>query len=585
MDKPQICRGILVAGLAVLTLLLLVDCSGGGSAGPASDPDVISQAADLDTIDYSGELLPMFPYTMSIVQMTPGGTEAPLGTVNLGGGNLQLMPDPSTIGLGAAFFAGRSYRDFRVADFNGDGIPDLVTNVYNFSDAACGAAASMALLFFQNPGAQGTGDGTFTEQPAFRNLRIAQLGETIVTADFANNGSLDLFVPQYAFADSSVCTGETRSYLLQNDGSGNFSDIAKTAGVSLPPGSWSGGACDVASITNDVCFRPEGAQALDLNDDGWIDLYVASHLFLNNGDMTFTDARAAYGLPTIRDEGVKFLDWNNDGKLDLLVNEPLMGPILFQFDGTKFVQIPRVLADGTPFFSDGGKPVTLNGTGDSFGMNVYDINNDGLEDILVMGGSECNNMLFLNTGRNFVRVHPTSTNGYTLDHLGAGQGAMAFGDLDNDGLVDLAYPLGGSAVCAPFSSDQMIMFTNHTAVSNSSFVVEVVGPNGERNQQGRVIRATPQSHPTIIYTRVVDGGSGFLSQNEYPITVGTPYSESHNVTVRFANITLTFSVMPGQWAKAFAPSATYPSGHVVIQDRKTVQGAALAVMVAHRAKR
>jgi hypothetical protein len=258
---------------------------------------------------------------------------------------------------------------------------------------------------------------------------------------------------------------------------------------------------------------------------------------------------------------------------------------LFQFDGTRFVQLPRVLADGTPLFSDGGKPVTLNGTGDSYGLNVYDIDNDGLEDIVLMGGTNCDNMVFLNTGRNFVRVRPTSSNSYALENLGDGQGAMAFGDLDNDGLVDLAYPLGGSPNCAPFTYDQMMVFTNHTTASSNSFVVEVVGPNGERNQQGRVIRATPQSHPTTIYTRVVDGGSGFLSQNAYPITVGTPYNEVHNVTVRFATVTLAFSVMPGQWAKAFAPSTAYPSGHVLIQDRKTVQGAALAVMAARRSKR
>jgi hypothetical protein len=181
-------------------------------------------------------------------------------------------------------------------------------------------------------------------------------------------------------------------------------------------------------------------------------------------------------------------------------------------------------------------------------------------------------------------VHPTSTNGYALDHLGFGQGAMAFGDFDNDGLIDLAYPLGGVTTCAPFSDDQMLVFRNTTESSNNSFVVEVLGPNGERNQQGRVIRATPQSHPATIYTRVVDGGSGFLSQNEYPITVGTHYNEAHNVRVRFASVTLTFSVLPGQWAKAFAPSAANPSGHVVIQDRKAVQGAALSVMAGHRPK-
>src|SRR5262249_19936672 len=155
------------------------------------------------------------------------------------------------------------------------------------------------LLFF------GHGDGTFTEAPLFRNLAIRGKGETVAVADFDNDGDVDVFISYYTFNSP-----QEQCYLLINDGQGHFTDIADAAGVSLrnvPLGK-----------------QPEGAQAVDFNNDGWIDLYAAGHLFINNGltngKPTFTDQRAALGLPDLGDEGIKFLDWNNDGALDLIIH-------------------------------------------------------------------------------------------------------------------------------------------------------------------------------------------------------------------------------------------------------------------------
>jgi hypothetical protein len=119
-------------------------------------------------------------------------------------------------------------------------------------------------------------------------------------------------------------------------------------------------------------------------------------------------------------------------------------------------------------------------------------------------------------------------------------------------------------------------YYQNTTPHGHSFTVGVVGPNGEHNQFGRVIHVFPPG-TNQIYTRVVDGGSGYLTQNQYPILVGTPFSGAHAVKVYFAPLAkcvyggppchaaiLSFSISPGQRALAYAPSAANPSGRAVI---------------------
>src|SRR6202043_1932480 len=102
---------------------------------------------------------------------------------------------------------------------------------------------------------------------------------------------------------------------------------------------------------------PEAAQAVDFDNDGWIDLYTAGRLFMNRGAKIVASARPqfealAYGLPKPRgifDEGAKFLDWMNRGKLDLIVlaenlddsNPPTDAHAqlkLYEFNGNTFVR-------------------------------------------------------------------------------------------------------------------------------------------------------------------------------------------------------------------------------------------------------
>jgi hypothetical protein len=82
--------------------------------------------------------------------------------------------------------------------------------------------------------------------------------------------------------------------------------------------------------------------------------------------------------------------------------------------------------------------------------------------------------------------------------------------------------------------------------------LRIVGADGERNQQGRVVRIVPRSAPGRVMTRVVDGGSGLRAQNMYDLLVGTPWPGTYDVTVRFADGEFTTTAEGGDELAIFA---------------------------------
>ena len=432
----------------------------------------------------------------AIADFDGDGRYEPVGGRNAGGPTIEGANLTAT-GLASLFSKGRVNRDCRAADFNGDGFIDLVCNTYS----SIGSAISFARLFL------GNGAGGFTEDPAFAALDIRGYGETIVAADFNNDGAVDLFIPYYSHNDPAE-----HSYLLINDGTGHFTDMADAAGVALrgiPAG-----------------LRAEGAQGVDFDGDGWIDFYVAGRLFHNNGDLTFTNISPDVGLPDNFDEGIKFLDWNNDGLLDLIIHHPDFGPALWEFDGTRFTQrdvMPQYLNSGI------------------YGVNVADFNGDGREDVIVAGGPGGASYVLLNTGTRFERDPVT-----LIDDLSFGP--VAAYDFDGDGAMDLVLTRGVRPT--------VVARNISPGINRTTLVIEVVDAAGRRNQFGRVLRIRPGSAPGVTMTRVVDGGSGMLAQTPYPVTVPTPWPGTHQVDVRFAGGTVSFSMQPGERIRVYADGRT-----------------------------
>jgi hypothetical protein len=390
-------------------------------------------------------------------------------------------------------------RDNRIADFTGDGRLDMVTHVYTSIDDL----EAKARLFV------GQANGTFVESPAFTALDIRGYGESIVAADFDDDGDLDLFLPQYTHNDP-----REHCWLLLNDGQGGFTDVADAAGVAIR--GWP------------AHLRVEGAQALDFDGDGRLDLFAASHFFVNTGVVDgiprFVDRRAALGLPLFFDEGLRFFDADNDGGLDVVLHDPHGGPALFRSHAGAFVRVPLPAA---PFSG-------------SYGLNACDLNGDGWEDLVTAPGVLGTNHVYLNTGAGFVLNPPTVLDGVPGD-------TMACVDIDADGRLDLGRRVRPAV-------DNLLAYALNTTPAGAfrRLTLDVVDAAGRRNQQGRVVRIRPRAAPHVVYTRIVDGGSGLLGQGPYAFLVGTPYAGELDVTIVFAAGTRQFVVRAGERTRLFA---------------------------------
>ena len=400
----------------------------------------------------------------------------------------------ATVGFDAHVAAGTRARDVRWADFTGDGIVDAFTNVYARADDTTVRAGLLV----------GLGDGTFREDAGVAALGIRGYGETILAADFDNDGDLDIFLPHYTQLDDGG-----RNWLLVNDGTGRFHDVATAAGVALNPH-----------------FQPEGAQAIDVNDDGWIDILVASQLFLNNGNLTFTDAAAAWRLPIDFDEGLQLFDADLDGDLDLVHHDTRVTR-LYRNQDERFG--PAEILAGTPESNTFG-----------FGVNVCDLNGDGYEDLLVANNHRVSTVglprVLLNLGGHFkesaVLRAPASYNDL-----------LACVDLDGSGLPDVINRWADSAPATPGTGGFRIYRSLGTG--SAAIRLRVLGAAGQHNQQGRVVRLRPRSQPSKTLRRAVEAGSGLMAQNGYDLQVAAPWPGEYDVEVRYAHGWVRATARPG----------------------------------------
>ena len=165
----------------------------------------------------------------------------------------------------------RHVSDVRFADFNGDGFDDMFSN----TESQFSNAGSFALLHMNQ------GDGNYQTSASISALGIRGVGGTLLAADFDNDGDVDLFAPY----DQSNGDG-ARNWLLINNGNGVFHDTAAAAGVENNP--------------TGAAYIPRGGQAVDFDEDGFVDLIFGARLMLNNGDGTFRDGSAAAHMPKPR---------------------------------------------------------------------------------------------------------------------------------------------------------------------------------------------------------------------------------------------------------------------------------------------
>jgi len=296
---------------------------------------------------------------------------------------------------GGKSFAVRSGLFSAAGDFNGDGRPDLL--VANFRSVNVSLLLNASAFNFGGDLAPKT-DFALTAD-AVLDPATDPLG--IVTADFNNDGKLDLAVAN---------SGTNNVSILLGSGTGSF-----TLASASPFDAGTGAAAVAAG---------------DFNGDGVLDLAVANSgagtvsIFIGNGDGSF----AAASTPTVTvgsaPVAIAVGDFDGDGKQDLSVAN----------SGDDSVSILLGNGDGT--FTVGATPATGAGP---HGIIAADFDRDGELDLAVANETDGSVSILLGNG--------TGTFAAKSDFAAdTGSVAVAAGDFDGDGILDLAVANSGGDI-------------------------------------------------------------------------------------------------------------------------------------------
>jgi hypothetical protein len=388
-----------------------------------------------------------------------------------------------------------------VGDYNGDGFPDLYVT-------QCGRN----ILYRNN------GDGTFTDVTDAAGVGAGGWSTSAVWFDYDNDGRLDLFVCQFAqFELSRGCATDAAgvhhycipttfnpepSWLFHNNGDGTFTDVSKSAGIAEHLG------------------KAWGVVAADVNNDGWMDLFVSNDtvpncLYMNRGgkfedkgleaDVAYSrDGRARSGM------GVDAADFNQDGWMDLFVaniDEEVFS--LYQNNGDgSFDDVATQVGIGMPTRWMSG-----------WGLKFLDYDNDGDLDLIAANGfpdellQEASGriqwrqrlLLFHHEGKIFRDVSAESGPAFSRTFPARG---LAIGDFDNDGGVDV--------LIVP-NDEAPLLLRNQAGRRNNWLGVHLIGRKCNPDAVGA--RVSYQAGD-LKRSRVKVGGGSFLSSHDPRMVLG-----------------------------------------------------------------
>ncbi len=329
-----------------------------------------------------------------------------------------------------------------VGDFDNDGFDDLL--VTNFG----------GVILYRN-----NRDGTFRDITAQSGLgNVTGWTSSAGFFDYDNDGRLDLFIGRYVewnyskniWCGSRVEGGRSychpdnfkpiANYLFHNNGNGTFADVSVASGIAASRG------------------KALGVAFADFNNDNRLDIAVANDsmqqfIFLNQGGGRFAERAVPLGAGYTDDGkvfagmGIDAADVDDDGYTDI-VTTALSNETYAYFRNDR----GKGFDYDTPTTRLGELTRLLGG----WGMRIFDYDNDGTKDLFFANSHVMDNvqkmqphleyrqplLLLRQVNRRFINVSGES--GPVFKEKWASRGA-AFGDLDNDGDIDIAISVCGGA--------------------------------------------------------------------------------------------------------------------------------------------
>ena len=391
-----------------------------------------------------------------------------------------------------------------VGDFNNDGFDDLyVTSI------------GPDHLFKNN------GNGTFTDVTQKAGVSDPRFSTGAAFLDYDNDGKLDLFVTNYVgfdmnnlptFGEGPTCQFKgvpvqcgprglpgAGDSLFRNNGDGTFTDVSKKAGVADARGYY---GLDVVGS--------------DFDGDGWIDIFVANDstpnfLYHNNGNGTFSEIGFESGTALDKNGneqgcmGVTLGDYDHDGLLDMFItNFDDEYNVLYRNAGRgSFVDVS---------YEAGVAMISLPYVG--WGTKFFDYDNDGWVDLFIANGHAYpqrdryrQRKLLHRNNRDGTFSEVAAQFGNALMEDRASRGT-AFGDIDNDGDVDIVV---NDLDAAPQ------LLRNDGGSKHNWILVKTIGTKSNRNGIGA--KVTVVSGDLTQLDEVRSGGS-YISQNDLRLHFG-----------------------------------------------------------------
>jgi hypothetical protein len=365
------------------------------------------------------------------------------------------------------------------------------------------------------------GDGTFRRAGKEHGLGDPRWSTSAAFFELDGDGFLDLYVANYldfTFANHRECVSPTAGItaychpqeyagapdvLYRNRGDGAFENVSAASGI--------GALAEGKGL---------GVVALDFDDDGDLDLYVANdttrnYLFRNDGGRlreVGVEAGVAYNEQGLAEAGmgVDAADADRDGRLDLVVtNFDFENNTLYKNLGGGF------FFDATSAFGLGAASLTELG----FGCDFLDLDNDGWLDLVVVNGHILDNIeeiqsnlsfaepgqVFRNEGGRFRDV--TAASGPAISRPRVGRGLASL-DYDRDGDLDLAIASRGGAA---------ELLRNDGGNAGGFIGLRLVGVASNRDGIGARLSLEVEGRPWVDELR---SASSYLAQNEMTLYAG-----------------------------------------------------------------